>query len=85
MEDTLAEFVLAQVEEVTRQQAILDSIHSKAEVEANRRFVCEAAMEVDEALASQRTAPRRRHFVRQPMAHEAGGFGTNFINISNNE
>lgn len=64
MEDTLAEFELGQVKEAWEQQATLDSIHSEAEMEANRRFLHEADMGREELFATRRTC---RSFARPSM------------------
>ena len=47
IEDTMTEFEVAQAEEAAEQRAILDSIQSETEVEANRCFLWEVDMALE--------------------------------------
>lgn len=48
MPEALAELEVAQAAEAAEQQAILDSLHSEAEVEANRRILRQWQADIDE-------------------------------------
>ncbi|KAE8770519.1 Cysteinyl-tRNA synthetase [Hordeum vulgare] len=47
MTEADAEFVVAQAKEMGKQQAILESIHDEAEVEANRELIRKKQSEAD--------------------------------------
>lgn len=82
--DALAEFELAQVKEATEQRVILDSIQSKTKVEANRRILHEADMELEEAFASEEDDEETPPFRPATNDHRASGSSTNVIYISDN-
>lgn len=85
IEDALAEFELAQAKEATEQQAILDSIQSKTEVEANRRFHHEADMELEDSFTPEDYDEETTPFRPAANDHEASGSSTNVIDISDDE
>jgi hypothetical protein len=84
MPEALAEYKVVWAKEAAEQQAILESIQSKAEVEANHRFLWQVAAEVDEIFAD---TDSDEELEVHPVGndHESGDSDTNFINISNDE
>jgi hypothetical protein len=67
MEDALVELGVAQVEDAAEQQAILESIQSELEVEANRRYIHEVDMAHEELFADEEMKRTRRSFAPPPM------------------
>ena len=68
--DALAEFKVVQTEETTEQHAILESIYLKLEVEANRRYIHEADVMLEELFIDEEDA---LEFCPTANDHEAGG------------
>ncbi|KAI4978347.1 hypothetical protein ZWY2020_014901 [Hordeum vulgare] len=92
MEEAEAEFAVAQLEEMTEQQAILGSIRGEAEVEANCRLiqqrhakvdalfdVLDTEIEAEEAGAEQPEGAELRHAAIVPPE------GTKIVVISDEE
>lgn len=71
MADVLAEFKVAQAKRAVEQHAILDSVFSEAEVEANCHFLREAQAERDELFAymefDNSLSCRQRPRTRRPV------------------
>ena len=78
MADAPGEFEVAQAEEAAEQQAILGSIRSKAEVEANLREAQAAEVESDRE-------PKQREAAIHQEAGTSGTTGTEVIYISHEE
>lgn len=87
MDDALAEFEVAQAEEEAEQQAILESIQSEVEVAANRRYLCEADVELEELFADMESdkEPELRASANDQEASPSGTSGTKAVDISDDE
>lgn len=88
MANAMVEFEAAQAEELAEQQALIESFKSEHVVEANRRILRRRKAEINELFAELEEEDEDEDEPDVCLAandHEAGGSGTNFVDISDDE